>query len=270
MSNTDSDFAASQIEPAAAAGEPQERSRLAAVVFTDVVGYSARMQTDEAATISAVHADFTRMREASTQLGGEVLNTMGDGMMLCFGSAVDAVTFALQTQAEFAKRNAELPSGQGLMHRVGIHIGDVRRVEGGHLAGDGVNIAARLEPKAPKGGICISQIVYDTVKRKIPMQADCMGPQTFKNISEPITIWRIAPEGKAKPPPPPVHVEARRTSNPWVSRLVALCVVLFAADFLWPYREWLKPDHWDAGLANMLTAFRNAVAWAKAMTGSGP
>lgn len=188
--------------------DPLERPRLAAVVFTDVVGYSARMQRDEAATIAAVQQDFARMREACAERGGEVLNTMGDGMMLCFGSAVDAVRFALQVQSEFGQRNAALEAGTGLEHRVGIHLGDVFRVEGGHVAGDGVNIAARLESKAPAGGVCISQTVYDTVRGKVAMHADFMGPQGFKNIAEPIPVWHVSAEGAAARPSRPATAGA--------------------------------------------------------------
>lgn len=260
VSHVYSDQAESGPAPIASA-ESLGRSRLAAVIFTDVVGYSERMGRDEVATIAAVHADFTRMREACAQFGGEVLNTMGDGMMLCFASAVDAVTFALQIQGEFGKRNAERALGQGLTHRMGIHIGDVRPVEGGHMAGDGVNIAARLEPKAPKGGICVSQIVYDTVKRKVPpMRAECMGPQTFKNIAEPIIIWRILPEGSANAPAAVHTSEAAPPPKRWVHRLVIICLLLFAADMLWPYRDRLGTLQTDIG-----AALQNAVRWVKAL-----
>ena len=208
---------------------PRERARLAAVVFTDVVGYSAAMQRDEAATIAGVERDFARMREACVQQGGEVLNTMGDGMMLCFGSAVDAVKFALQIQEEFGQRNAA-EGGRGLEHRVGIHLGDVFRVAGGHVAGDGVNIAARLESKAPVGGVCVSQTVYDTVKGKVAMRADFAGPQSFKNIAEPINVWHLSPERaagpaplmKLKPAPPAAIAGSRRRLIAGVSALVAV------------------------------------------------
>lgn len=221
---------------------PLERARLAAVVFTDVVSYSARMQKDEASTISAVHADFTRMREACDEKGGEVLNTMGDGMMLCFGSAVDAVSFALQIQEEFGDRNAKLPSGVGLKHRVGIHIGDVRRVEGGHVAGDGVNIAARLESRAPHGGICISQIVYDTVKGKVPMKSHSMGPQTFKNIAEPLVVYSIEAEGKAKAVAPVVVHKAAAPTNSSrrsIFGVVGVVLGLLAAEQVWRHKDTL-------------------------------
>ena len=241
MNDVKSDDAVS--EPMAlAGGEPLERPRLAAVVFTDVVGYSSRMQRDEPGTIAAVQADFTRMREACGEHHGEVLNTMGDGMMLCFGGAVDAMRFAMKIQTEFGERNAELPPGRGLMHRIGIHIGDVYRVAGGHVAGDGVNIAARLEPRAAQGGICISQIVYDTVKGKVPMKAESMGAQIFKNIAEPLTVWRVSPEGRAKPAPPPVPIAQEPPAlKRWLPRIVWIVVLLIALDVLWPYKDKLLP-----------------------------
>ena len=249
MSHGDSDEDLSEPAP----GKPLERPRLAAVVFTDVVGYSARMQRDETATIAAVHADFTRMREACVQHGGEVLNTMGDGMMLCFGGAVDAVTFALDIQAEFGARNEVLPKGQGLQHRIGIHIGDVYRVEGGHVAGDGVNIAARLEPRAPHGGVCISQIVYDTVKAKVPMKAQFLGPQTFKNIGEPIPVWSVAPQGVVKAAPTVVHVrKAAFTTRRLVVGAVSLVLALLAAEALWTYKDALIPGRRGAADAGVV------------------
>ena len=241
MNDVKSDDALSEPMPLTG-GEPLERPRLAAVVFTDVVGYSSRMQRDEPGTIAAVQADFDRMRQACTAYHGEVLNTMGDGMMMCFGGAVDAMRFALEVQTEFGLRNADLPAGKGLVHRIGIHIGDVYRVAGGHVAGDGVNIAARLEPRAAQGGICISQIVYDTVKGKVPMKAESMGPQIFKNIAEPLSVWRVNPEGKAKPAPPPVPIaEHPPALKRWLPRIVWIVVLLIAAENLWPYRDMLLP-----------------------------
>lgn len=176
-----------------------EGPRLAAVVFTDVVGYSARMQRDETGTIVLVNADFARMRLLCGQHGGESLNTMGDGLLLCFPSALQAVTCALQIQHEFNARGTASVPGQELEHRIGVHLGDVFHLETGDVAGDGINIASRLESKAPPGGICLSQTVYDTVKGKIPMHAHFAGPETFKNIAEPVPIWLVMPEGRTVP-----------------------------------------------------------------------
>ncbi len=91
--------------------------RLAAIVFTDIVGYSARMQRDENGTLALVQADFKRMGALGLEHGGEVLNTMGDGMLLCFDSAVQAVACALAMQDEFGRRHTQSPPDQCLLHR---------------------------------------------------------------------------------------------------------------------------------------------------------
>lgn len=175
--------------------------RLAAIMFTDVTGYSARTQKDETGTLQLVGADMTRMGEIAAQHGGEVLTTMGDGMLICFTSTVRAVSCALQIQAEFAARKETLPPDQCLEHRIGIHLGDIF-VRDGNVAGDGVNIAARLQTKAPPGGICISQTVHDTVKGKLAMHSVFIGPQSFKNITEPIPVYHLSPEGAPGTVPP--------------------------------------------------------------------
>ena len=176
-------------------GAPHER-RLAAVVFTDVVGYSAMIHADEAAAIDRVGADLARLREQCARRGGECLNSMGDGLMLAFPSVVVAVAFALAVQEEFAQRNETLQPVDRLQHRIGIHLGDVFRMADGLLAGDGVNIASRLEAIAPAGGICISQSVHDMVKGKLEFQAVSGGARTLKNIAEPISVWLLHPRGE--------------------------------------------------------------------------
>ncbi|MBL8513825.1 MAG: hypothetical protein JNJ55_07515 [Betaproteobacteria bacterium] len=182
--------------PSSDSSSPIER-RLAAIVFTDIVGYSARMQVNEADTVAKVRDDFARISAVCVAHSGEVLNTMGDGMLLSFGSAVQAVTCALQLQGEFAARNTALNTDpareSGLQHRIGIHLGDVIRQEGGGVAGDGVNIASRLESKAPPGGICVSESIYQTVRGKVPMREVLVGPVTLKNIATPITTYHLFP-----------------------------------------------------------------------------
>ena len=215
---------------------------LAAVVFTDVVGYSSRMQRNEAATIALVQTDFDRMRALCAHNGGEVLNTMGDGMMLCFPSAVQAVSCALQIQGEFMARKAALPEEQALEHRIGVHLGDVFRSEAGTVAGDGVNIAARLEAKAPFGGICLSQTVYDTVKGKVPMQARFAGPESLKNIAEPILTWHVMPEGgpgfAAAKPATASGRGPRYRSKRWLGAAVSGVLVLaIAGSWYWTRRD---------------------------------
>jgi adenylate cyclase len=171
--------------------------RLAAIVFSDVVGYSARMQRDETATMALVGVDFARMTEIAAAEGGEVLNTMGDGMLLSFSSAVHAVNFALKAQTEFAYRSVTNEPDKALEHRIGIHVGDVFRVDG-RVAGDGVNIASRLQAKAPTGGVWVSQSVHDLIKGKIAVQALSQGPQEFKGITGSIPVYQLVlPTGSA-------------------------------------------------------------------------
>lgn len=232
---------------------------LAAIVFTDVVGYSQRMQRDEAGTMALVKADFALIRERCTDQGGEVLNTMGDGLLLCFPSAVQAVTCALQIQSEFGARRTLLPPEQTLAHRMGVHIGDVFRQEAGGVAGDGVNIAARLEGKAPPGGVCISQTVYDTVKGKVPMQAVFVGPESFKNITQPIPVWHIAAEGSAPPSRPRLSMarHGRRRLRPALT--VGVVALAVAGGWLWSRRA--EPS--AAMTAGPTAAKKSAVAPAR-------
>src|SRR3954467_1620491 len=163
---------------------------LAAIVFTDVVSFSARMQTDEETTLELLKRDFDAMREICTQHQGSVLKTTGDGLLLYFSSAVQAVACALAMQRFFPEQAKTRPPAQSLVHRLGIHLGDVF-VNDQDVMGDGVNIAARLQAEAEPGGICISQTVYDVVKNKLALHVTRLGPRELKNISQHIPIYKL-------------------------------------------------------------------------------
>ncbi|HVT73881.1 MAG TPA: adenylate/guanylate cyclase domain-containing protein [Lacunisphaera sp.] len=163
--------------------------RLAAVVFTDVVGYSARMQVDEVGTLALVRSDLEHMRRQCAGHGGQVLKSTGDGLLLCFESVVDAVACALAIQGDFARRPPE-----ALRHRIGIHLGDVFH-QGGDIAGDGVNLAARLQTAARPGTVCVSDAVFTVVKGKVPMESVALGPLVLKNIAQPLPAHLLAPAG---------------------------------------------------------------------------
>ncbi len=169
---------------------------LAAIVFTDVVSFSARMQTDEETTLELLKRDFDAMREICTQHQGSVLKTTGDGLLLYFSSAVQAVACALAMQRFFAEQAKTRPAAQSLVHRLGIHLGDVF-VNEQDVMGDGVNIAARLQAEAEPGGICISQTVYDVVKNKLALHVTRLGPRELKNISQHIPIYKLLLEASA-------------------------------------------------------------------------
>jgi class 3 adenylate cyclase len=174
---------------------------LAAIVFTDVVSFSARMQADEEATLELLKRDFDAMREISMQHQGAVLKTTGDGLLLHFSSAVQAVACALAMQRFFAEQAKTRPPSQNLVHRLGIHLGDVF-VNEQDVMGDGVNIAARLQAEAEPGGICISQTVYDVVKNKLALHVTRLGPRELKNISQHIPIYKLLLEASVIDPAP--------------------------------------------------------------------
>lgn len=164
----------------------RQNRRLRAIVFTDVVSFSALMQVDEAATIRKVRADLQRMCDAGREHGGMLINTMGDGMLMIFPSAIQAVRFALEMQRAFNQEQA----GGGLQHRVGIHIADIAVLPDGGIAGDGVNIASRLEAKAPRGGICLSALVHLLVKGKVKLPPGQAEEVQLKNIAEPVAVYK--------------------------------------------------------------------------------
>src|SRR5882757_1393065 len=174
---------------------PGQRS-LAAIVFTDVVSFSARMQADEETTLTLLKRDFDAMRVICTEHQGSVLKTTGDGLLLYFSSAVQAVACALAMQRFFAEQAKTRPAAQSLVHRLGIHLGDVF-VNEQDVMGDGVNIAARLQAEAEPGGICISQTVYDVVKNKLALHVTRLGPRELKNISQAIPIYKLLLEAQA-------------------------------------------------------------------------
>jgi class 3 adenylate cyclase len=185
---------------------PSQRT-LAAIVFTDVVSFSARMHTDEIGTLKLLDRDFAEMRRLCAEHEGAVLKTTGDGLLLTFTSAVQAVACALAMQRQFAAEAKGAASGNALQHRIGIHLGDVL-VQDQDVMGDGVNIASRLQSEAEPGGICISQTVYDVVKNKLQMQAVSLGARDLKNIAQAMPVYRLIleaqaldPAGKAGPSP---------------------------------------------------------------------
>lgn len=163
---------------------------LAAIVFTDISAYSARMHHNEAHTIQLVDRDLALITEICTQHGGQVLKHTGDGLLLFFNSAQAAMATALEAQQKLAEQTAKLPPQECLLHRIGIHLGDVY-VRGQDVMGDGVNVAQRLLGEAEPGGICFSQTVYDVIKNRMEVKATYLGPRELKNISEAVPVYLV-------------------------------------------------------------------------------
>lgn len=172
---------------------PQKEQRiLAAIVFTDVVGFSKLASQNEARVYSALQRDMGVMTAICRNHGGQVLNTMGDGMLLCFKSAVDAMSCATEIQSTLFHQAQSLPPQDILEHRIGVHLGDVI-LAGDNVFGDGVNVAARLQAAAKPGSICFSHTVHDVIKNKLILNQVYIGQQQLKNLGEPVKMWQIPP-----------------------------------------------------------------------------
>src|SRR5713226_9278283 len=174
------------------------KRRLAAIFAADVEGYSRLMGTDEVATLHALTARREILDGLIATHGGRIANTAGDSVLAEFGSAVDAVRCAMEAQVALAKANSILPETRHINFRIGVHVGDVM-VRAGDLFGDGVNIAARLQTLARAGGLCISGVTYDQVRKILPLSFTDLGTQIVKNIEEPIRAYEVRGQAEETP-----------------------------------------------------------------------
>ncbi len=163
--------------------------RLAAIVAADVVGYSRMMGDDEAATLAALRSIWsTLFNPAVASHRGRVVKMMGDGALVEFGSAVDAVQCVVAIQNAMARRNEAGPEEKAVQFRIGVNLGEIV-IEGDDIFGDGVNVAARLESRAPRGGVLMSDAVHAQVKGKVDLTFADGGEITLKNMDQPVRVW---------------------------------------------------------------------------------
>jgi adenylate cyclase len=173
--------------------EERVQRRLAAILAADVVGYTQLMEQDETGTLATLK---DRRRSILNPLvaahDGRIVKVMGDGVLVEFASAVNAVGCAVELQKRMAAANDGLPDDRRILLRVGINLGDVV-VEGGDLYGDGIIIAVRLQAMAEPGGICLSGSVHEQVAKKLALEFDDLGPREVKNVGKPVRVFRAAP-----------------------------------------------------------------------------
>lgn len=170
--------------------KPLGRRMLAAIMFTDIEGFSLRMELDEDGTLQRARQDFAQMKELVHRWDGKVIKNTGDGLLCVFNSGVQAVECAQAIQKHFAERAQGAEPHEVLQHRIGIHLGDIY-VNTGEVMGDGVNIASRLQDEAPAGGICISQALYEVVKTRMALQTHHVGVKQLKNIQSPVQVYQV-------------------------------------------------------------------------------
>ena len=183
--------------------EERVQRRLAAILAADVVGYSRLIEADEEGTrarLRDLHAELINPRIAAD--GGRIVKTMGDGILVEFPSAVDAVRNALEIQRAIRHHSADVTKETRIEFRVGINVGDVI-VEGDDIHGDGVNVAARLEGLCGPGEVYISGTVYDQVAGRLTASYEDLGEQTVKNITKPVRVYRARVELNEDLPPEP-------------------------------------------------------------------
>jgi len=172
--------------------------RLAAILAADVVAYSRLMGADEEGTHERLRAHLVELVDPKiAEHHGRTVKHTGDGLLAEFPSVVDAVRCAVEVQRGMIDREPEVREERRIRFRIGVNLGDVI-VEEHDIFGDGVNVTARLEALAEPGGICISRMVRDQIRDKLPYQFDDIGEQVLKNIARPVRVYRIRLDGKAE------------------------------------------------------------------------
>lgn len=166
-----------------------EQRRLAAIMFIDMVGYTALSQKNESVALETLERYRKLVRPTFEKHGGREVKTIGDAFLIELGSALEAVLCAIEIQSNVHSLNLE--HGGKLQVRIGIHVGDVVHQEGDVL-GDAVNVASRIEPLAEPGGVCISEPVYVQVRNKLEHQIVSLGAQTLKNVDEPVEVFKLS------------------------------------------------------------------------------
>src|SRR6516162_4268512 len=224
-------------EPSTRVARPTMAStrRLAAILAADVAGYSRLMGADEEGTHERLKAHLRELIDPKiAEHRGRVVKNTGDGLLAEFPSVVDAVRCAVEVQRGMADRNAETAEDKRITFRVGINLGDVI-AEPDDIYGDGVNVAARLEALAEPGGICISRVVRDQIRDKLPYPFEDRGEQSVKNIARSVRVFVLRPEAVAELPATsiPAGTPRRRRSVPWTVVAAAFAALVLAVVAWW-------------------------------------
>src|SRR6202045_1702642 len=208
----------------------EEKRKLAAIMFTDMVGYTALSQRDDKLAQELLEEHRRLLREIFPWFNGIEIKTIGDAFLVEFQSALEAAQCAMAIQRALAKRNADAPADRQIQVRIGIHIGDVVH-RGGDVYGDGVNIASRIESLAAAGGICVSMDVERQIRNALEARFEKLAPTELKNISVPMDLFRIVLPWErdtrvtAEPQKPNLR-QGRSIPVGWIGAAVLLLIVI--------------------------------------------
>lgn len=168
----------------------QGERRLAAIMFTDMVGYTAMAQKNEAQAVESLEEHRALLRPIFQKHNGHIIDTIGDGFFVEFASALDSVNCAVEIQTSLNELNDHREKDRKILLRIGIHLGDVIHKEG-KVMGDAVNVASRIQPLASPSGICVTQQVFDNVRNKIDVSMVPVGTRELKNVELPVSIYSV-------------------------------------------------------------------------------
>jgi TolB-like protein/class 3 adenylate cyclase/Flp pilus assembly protein TadD len=205
-----------------------EQRKLAAIMFTDMVGYSALSQRDDKLALELLEEHRRLLREIFPRFNGTEIKTIGDAFLIEFHSALEAAQCAIEIQRTLAKRNHDVTAERRIEVKIGIHIGDVVH-RGGDVYGDGVNIASRIEQLAGAGGICVSMDVERQIRNALEARFEKLAPTELKNISVAMDLFRIVLpwEHGAKAEPAEISVRDRpfpASRMAWIGAIVLVAV----------------------------------------------
>src|SRR6184192_4753006 len=205
--------------------ESAEQRKLAAIMFTDMVGYSALAQRDDKLALELLEEHRRLLREIFPRFHGTEIKTIGDAFLIEFNSALEAAQCAIEIQRTLAKRNHDVTSDRRVELKIGIHIGDVVH-RNGDVYGDGVNIASRIEALAGAGGICVSTDVERQIRNALEARFEKFGSADLKNIKLPMELFRIVLpwETRAKVKSQRSEVRRNLSNTKWVG-IAALAVL---------------------------------------------
>src|SRR3954465_11401569 len=230
-----------------------EQRKLAAIMFTDMVGYSALAQRDDQLAVELLEEHRRLLREIFPRFNGTEIKTIGDAFLVEFGSALEAAQCSIEIQRTLAKRNTDVTRDRRIELKIGIHIGDVVHRDG-DVYGDGVNIASRIEPLAGPGGVCVSMDVERQIRNALEARFEKFASGDLKNISLPMDLFRIVLPWEKESTAEPLTTPRSNKSAALIFAVAVVVAVGLLASWWWMQRPNRNQQSVVSAPANVLPA----------------